>query len=109
MEQLTKDKLAINVVNAWRMASNWVMASAGIVFAIYLQLPIDQQQAVVQHLPVPPWLLPILASLIGIAARLVPQKSITPAVAAAKSEDASTFPLPTGPAPLPTLTQEVKP
>lgn len=110
MDDTKIDKLAINVANSWKMASNWVMAAAGTVFAIYLALPIDQQQTLIQHLPVPPWLLPILASVGGIVARLLPQKSITPAVAAAKSEDApqpavdsSGFPMATGHAPLPSI------
>lgn len=108
MDPTTKQKLAINASNAWKMWSNWVMAAAGIAFGIYLQLPIEQQQALVQHLPVPPWLLPIVATGLGIVARLWPQKSISPAVAAAKSEDAPQpssidIPLPTAPVPLPPL------
>ena len=88
MDPITKDKLALNVANSYKMASNWVMAAAGVAFTVYLALPPEQQQALIQHLPMPPWLLPILASVIGIAARLMPQKSITPEVAAAKSADA---------------------
>ena len=87
MDLTTKDKLATNVANGWKMASNWVMAAAGVIFTIYLALPPDQQQAIVQHLPVPPWLLPIVATVIGILARLWPQKSITSAVAEAKSDE----------------------
>lgn len=89
MDTTTKEKLAINVANSWKMASNWVMGAAGTAFAIYLALPALQQQALLDHLPVPPWLIPIIASVGGIVARLVPQKSITPAVAAAKSDDAA--------------------
>lgn len=121
MDQTTKEKLAINFANSWKMASNWVMGAAGTAFAIYLAMPAAQQQTLLEHLPVPPWLLPILATVVGIVARLVPQKSITPTVAAAKSEDApepgqappvrfpsepvdsSGFPLATGPAPLPSI------
>ena len=88
MDPVTKEKLAINASNAWKMWSNWIMAGAGIAFGIYLQLPPEQAQAILAHLPVPPWLIPIIASVVGIAARLWPQHSISPAVAAAKSEDA---------------------
>lgn len=88
MDDTTKEKLAINMANGWKFASNWVMSAAGISFAIYLALPLDQQQTLLQHLPVPPWLLPIAASVVGIAARLWPQKSISGPVATAKSEDA---------------------
>lgn len=119
MDSTTKDKLAINVANSWKMASNWVMGAAGIAFTIYLALPPLQQQTLLDHLPVPAWLLPILASIVGIVARLWPQKSITPAVAAAKSQDApqapagpvdsSGFPIATGPAPLPSIDPHDRP
>lgn len=86
MDDTTKDKLATNASNAFKMASNWVMGAAGLMFAVYLSLPVDQQQALVNHLPVEPWLIPIATSTIGILARLWPQKSISPTVAAAKSD-----------------------
>lgn len=76
MEQDTKDRLSANVGNAWKMASNWAMATFGTIFAIYLGLPVEQQQEIVAHLPVPPWALPIAASVVGIAARLWPQRSL---------------------------------
>lgn len=78
MEQETKDKLAENAANSWKMASNWVMAAAGVAFGIYLGLPADQQQQLIAHLPLPAWVLPIVASVIGIVARLWPQKSLAP-------------------------------
>lgn len=83
----TKAKLAVNVANSWKMASNWIMTATGAMFAIYLALPQAQQDALVAHLPVPPWVLPIITSVIGIVARLWPQKSITPEVALSKSAD----------------------
>jgi hypothetical protein len=72
----TKDKITTNVSNSWKMASNWAMSLTGAMFAVYLALPLDQQQAVVTHLPVPAWVLPIITSVIGIVARLWPQKSL---------------------------------
>lgn len=78
MEDQTKEKLAANVSNSYKMASNWAIAATGALFTIYLALPVEQQQALVQHLPVPPWVLPIVTSVIGIVARLWPQKSLTP-------------------------------
>lgn len=103
MDDVTKDKLSINVQNSLKMASNWVMAAAGVMWAAYLALPLtcDGQPAasgcVSQHdlqawvsstLHVPPVLVPLLTAALGITARIWPQKSITPAVAEAKSEDA---------------------
>lgn len=86
MDQTTKDKLAINLANSFKMASNYVMALAGGLFAIWLSLPVDMQQELIAHLPVKPWLIPILTAAVGITARLWPQKSITADVAAAKSD-----------------------
>lgn len=98
MHPITKEKLRINMANAWRMWSNWVMGASGIAFSAYLTLAPEQQQSLVSHLPVAPWLVPILATVGGIAARLWPQHSITAAVAAAKSVD-SPQPPELGPAP----------
>lgn len=81
MDPDTKDKLATNAANSWKMASNWVFVAIGTLFTIYLALPADQQQALINHLPVPPWLIPIVGSVVGIAARLWPQKSLTPPAA----------------------------
>lgn len=77
MDQTTKDKITTNAANSWKMASNWVFVALGTVFTIYLALPADQQQALINHLPVPPWLIPIAGSVVGIAARLWPQKSLS--------------------------------
>jgi len=74
MEQETKDRLATNATNAWRMASNWAMAASGTIFAVYLGLSLEQQQAVLAHLPILPWSLPVLATTVGIVARIWPQK-----------------------------------
>lgn len=86
MEQQTKDKLVINLANSWKMASNYVSVASGAMFCVYLALPADTQLAIVQHLPVPPWAIPVITSILNVVARLWPQKSITPFVAAAKSD-----------------------
>lgn len=86
MDQTTKDKLATNVANSWKMASNYVMGLAGAIFAVWLALPPEIQQTVIDHLPVKPWLLPVITAVLGIVARLWPQKSISPEVAAAESD-----------------------
>lgn len=85
MDDNMKDKLATNAANAWKMWSNWVMTASGVVGAIYLALPDEQKQALLNHLPLPAWLIPIVGTVIGVALRIWPQKSITPEVAAAKS------------------------
>jgi hypothetical protein len=87
-------KLAANFAISWKMASNWVMGVAGVAFAFYLSLPLDQQQAVLAHLPVPPWVVPIVASLVGFLARLWPQKSLTTAEADNKADAPTEEPKP---------------
>lgn len=88
MEQITKDKLRINFENAHKMASNWVMSAAGTLGTIWFALPERQQQTVIEHLPIPLWMLPVVMTIIGVGARLWPQAAITPRVAAASSETA---------------------
>jgi len=92
-----KDKLAINLANAGKMASNWVMTICGALGAAYLTLPVKclpeevgcvSQSVVLGHLFVPAWSIPLVAAAVGVVARIWPQRSITPAVAAAKSTDA---------------------
>lgn len=80
MNQSEKDRLAFNVRNAARMASNWVMTAVGAGGAIYLSLPLDQQQAILDHLPVEPWLVPVIASVVGIVARMWPQPKLSTAL-----------------------------
>lgn len=92
MDDTTKDKLVINLTNSWKMASNWWFTALGTIGVVWVNLPAEQQQALLAHLPVPGWVLPIAATVIGIAARVWPQKSITPEVAAAKSAEASAKP-----------------
>lgn len=88
MEDLTKQKILVNLTNSYKMASNWWFTMLGILGVIWVNMPDAQQQVVIAHLPVPGWMLPIIGTVIGIVARLWPQKSISPEVAVAKSADA---------------------
>lgn len=105
MDQTTKDKLTVNLSNSLKMWSNYVMGGAALVWAAYLALPVtcvagdagctSQHQLQVwvsTTLHIPALLLPIITGVLGIAARLYPQKSITPIVAEAKSADAPQAP-----------------
>jgi len=87
MDRITKDKLAINFANSWKMASNWVAVTWGTLLAVTFALPSDVLALLVSRLPVPPWTVPVVVAVIGVGARMWPQKSITSAVAAAKSDD----------------------
>lgn len=86
MEQDTKDKLAVNVANSWKMLSVQIATLANGLFALYFFLPVDQQAAILSHLPVPAWLIPIIANVLIFGGRVLPQKGITADVAAAKSD-----------------------
>lgn len=88
MDQTTKDKLATNVSNSWKMASVQATAVLSIFWGAYAAMPPEMQQTLLTHLPVPPWALGIISWAITYVARVWPQKSITPDVAAAKSTDA---------------------
>lgn len=133
MDQTTKEKLQINLAAAWKMWSNQIMVAAGAMWAAYLALPVNCtadliasasgcnfsqhsiQDWVSKSLHVPALVFPLATAVLGVLGRVWPQKSITPAVAAAKSEaapqpavDSSGFPLATGPAPLPPIDPENK-
>lgn len=89
MLQETKDKIKLSAANAHKMASNWVAVVWGGALAILFAMPADALAAVVSRLPVPAWTVPVIVAVIGVVARLWPQKSITPEVTAAKSESDS--------------------
>lgn len=85
MDDATKEALALNARAAWKMASNWVMLAASVVFAAFLTLPTvcpvgepacTTQAIVMSHLPLPPWALPLVAGIVGIVARIWPQQGI---------------------------------
>lgn len=79
------DRLKANLAIAHKMASVWVMTAASFAAAIWLGLDPAQQAAVLQALPIPPWLVPVGVGAVGAVARVWPQKSITPAEAVNKS------------------------
>lgn len=81
MQDSTKAIVAANVSNSLSMASTWVNAAADAAFALYLALPADQQEAIVNHLPVPPWAIPIVTFALRYAARNWPQPALTATVA----------------------------
>lgn len=87
MDQLTKDKLAINVGALPKMASAWVMTAAGVLGTIWISLTPDQQMQVIQHSPLPVWSYPIVLTVVGIIGRVWPQKILKNAEADAKSAD----------------------
>lgn len=90
MQQETKDKIKLSAANAHKMASNWVTVVWGAALTILFAMPADALAAVVSRLPVPAWTVPVIVAVIGVVARLWPQKSITPKVADAKSDNENT-------------------
>jgi hypothetical protein len=79
MDQALKDRLAANVLALPKMLSAWVMALAAALGVIWFQLPAEQQHALVQHSPLPVWAWPVAMSVLGIVARVWPQRSFMPA------------------------------
>lgn len=75
---MDKDKLATNLSSLPKMASAWVISAAGALGAIWLALPPEQQRALVEHSPLPAWAYPVALTVAGLAARVWPQKSLTP-------------------------------
>lgn len=100
MEETTKDKLALNVANAWKMWSNRATVIVGALWTYYFTLPTacaagttcttqgDVQMWFSTTLHVPLAVIATIATVLTVIARVWPQSNITPAVAAAKSEDA---------------------
>lgn len=86
MNNTTLAKLRANISIIHKMASVWVMGVAGTVGTIWFALPSDQQVVLLMHAHVPMWVAPIVATVIGVVARIWPQKSITKEEAAAKSD-----------------------
>jgi hypothetical protein len=100
MDQLMKDKLATNIGALPKMASAWVMGLAGAMWAAYLALPVtcdgtdascfsqhDLQAWASTTLHIPAFVFPLVVTLIGLAARIYPQKSLTVEEAGAKSAE----------------------
>lgn len=114
MDPTTKDKLVTNIKASPKMLSMQVAAffsAIGTAGLAYLAtLTIDQQIALVTSI-LSHWgwgvaILPAVGFAIRFYARVKPQTNITPTEAAAKSNAGPIsvdFPLPTGPAPLPTV------
>lgn len=70
-------QLLSNLNIAHKMLSNWVMGTAGTLGVIWFSLPPDQQKLLIEHSPIPAWAYPIALTVVGILARLWPQKAFT--------------------------------
>ncbi len=86
MNQTTISKFKTNLSAIHKMASVWVMSAAGMLGMVWFMIPPDQQVTILEHTPIPLWMAPILATGIGIVARLWPSKVITKHQALAKSD-----------------------
>lgn len=78
MDPMMKARLSENVHNAPKMLSNWIMALAGVLGAIWFALPPEQQLMLLQNSPLPAWSYPVVLTAIGVLARVWPQKSLMP-------------------------------
>lgn len=84
MDATTKDRIAVNLSLLPKKASSWVTAAGGALFSIWALLPAAQQQAVLEHSPLPTWLYPIVYIVIGFVASVWPQAAVAPDVVQAK-------------------------
>lgn len=75
-----KDKFITNLIALPAMNSARFMTICGVLAMVWVGLPPDQQAAVIAHLPLPAWALPIIATIIGLAVRVWPQATLTPPV-----------------------------
>ena len=99
MSPENKEKLAINIANAPKMMSAWFITVIGLVWTAYTSLPAGCDAATASCLSqamildairplfvwVPPPLLALGTTVLGLYLRVKPQAGITPEVAAAKS------------------------
>lgn len=86
MEQSNWDKFLTNVRNLYKMASVQFVTIVTALWEVFLQIPEEMQQTVIQHLSIiPSWLYPILYWIMHNLLRAKPQVDISPAVAEAKS------------------------
>lgn len=74
MNEIDKANLALNLRNAPRMFSTWAMAFAGTLGTVWLALPDEQQQALIEHSPLPMWSWPIVLTALGVVGRIWPQR-----------------------------------
>lgn len=87
MDDAKIDKLATNTKALPKMASAWVITIVSSAAAWFFAQPEAAQQNILAAIPVDPVWLPVISGLVALLARAWPQASITPAVAAAKSDD----------------------
>ena len=71
------ERLKVNIRLSYRMAVNWVLAAAGLGFAWYLQLPPEEQTALLAWLPVEPRRLPFIVFAVAYIARIWPQPKLS--------------------------------
>jgi hypothetical protein len=104
MEEALKAKLATNIANLPKMLSAHFIFWIGMLWTAYTALPLVDaagglsQTTVLEAVRplfawVPPPILALATTVIGLYLRVKPQKNLTPEVAAAKSTDAPILPL----------------
>lgn len=69
-----KARLASNARNLHRMFSTWAMTLAGVLGTVWFALPLEQQQTLLEHSPLPIWSYPIVLTVIGVVGRMWPQR-----------------------------------
>ena len=80
-----KDQLRLNLIALPRMLSARFMGLCALALGFWLYIPPDQQQTIMDHLPVPRWALPLIVTLIGWTVRIWPQVGLQQPAPAAPS------------------------
>ena len=100
-----KDKFITNLIALPAMNSARFMTICGVLAMVWVGLPPDQQAAVIAHLPLPAWALPIIATIIGLAVRVWPQATLTPPTAVVTDPAPAADPVAPAPEVLPVLAE----
>lgn len=82
-----KDKLKTNLAISYKMASVQATTIVGMLATAVLAMPESMRSEILNHLPVPSWLLPIISWGVIYLARIWPQLGLSKEEAEAKSAD----------------------
>ena len=74
MDDSRKERLAANFSALPARLSFWMMGAGGALGAIWQQMPLEQQKALVEHSWLPAWAYPIALTVAGIVSQLWPRK-----------------------------------
>jgi hypothetical protein len=78
MDQEAKDRMAANLSALPKEASTWAITAAGLLGTVWFALPDEQQMEILKHSPLPAWSYPVVLAVVGVIAKVWPQKAFAP-------------------------------